>query len=47
MQFALSVWSIFANLLNYCYDRVYNESVLEMDVAERNKLFEARKHRNQ
>jgi hypothetical protein len=46
MQLLISVLSTVINLVNFCYDRVYNESVLALDVPERNILFEARKHRN-
>jgi hypothetical protein len=46
MQFGISVMSICFNLLNYCYDRFYNESILALDVEERNNLLEARKHRS-
>ena len=46
-QLLLSLLSIFINLLNYFYDKVYNEGVLAMDVEERNKLFQAKHHRNQ
>lgn len=47
MQLGLSICSILFNLLNYCYDKIYNDSVLALDVKERNVLFEARKHRSQ
>jgi hypothetical protein len=46
MQFGISVLAICFNLLNYCYDRFYNERILALDVEERNKLFEAKKHRS-
>ena len=32
MQFVISVLAICFNLLNYCYDRFYNESILALDV---------------
>jgi hypothetical protein len=32
MELGMSLLSIFINLLNYCYDNRYNESVLALDV---------------
>jgi MFS family permease len=46
MQLMISVLSVVINLINFWYDRYFNESVLALDVPERNKLFESRKHRN-